>query len=310
MYSRPYQSALIVSYIEAIKKALKRLGVNSSGVRYGNTPYYFHDLILRIPETKPRRVLLSDVIRNDSQKLQAVDFIKRKAERGESIWPHLSRGWGRLKNLDKLYNNWEVYHLHLGEAIEKDGYVSRTQDVLLLRISTDAMHFIDVRGHGEEFPNLWYDVGIMNIVLKNWPDQLAKYKSLMTGHNVPESSADLIKQYRDGNFNTPLILSDGCAYVSPGMVSLEGLGSLSGLHYNYLIRTFGVVEQVWIEAPYELINFYFPWRVPPASLDLYVDPDWPICIKAKDSNRSLSITDVWRLANSVVDLRYKAHQYR
>lgn len=300
MYSRSYQSELVVSYIEVVKKALNRLGVSASGVRYGNIPYYFHDLILRIPAPKPRKVFLSEVIRNDPHKLQSVDFIKRKAERGESVWPHLSRGWGRLKNLDKLYNNWQVYHLHLGEDIETHGYVSRTQNVLLLMISTDAMHFIDVRGHGGEFPDLWYDVGIMNIVLESWPDQLAKYKSLMTGHNVSESSVELTKKYRDDNFNAPLILSDGCAYVNPGMVSLEGLGSLGGLHYNYLIRTFGVVEQIWKEAPYELSNFYFSCRVPPTSLDLYVDQDWPICIKAEGSNKSLSIAEVWGLANRVI----------
>ena len=301
MYSRPYQEELVVKYIEAIKKALKNLGVNFSGVRYGNIPYYYHDLILRIPTAKPRQVFLSDVIKGDPEKLQSVDFIKRKAEKGGDIWPHLSRGWGKLKNLDKLYNNWGVYHLHLGEDIEKHGYVSRTEGVLLLCISSEAMHFIDVRSHGEEFPDLWYDIGIMNIILKNWPEQLAGYRSLMTGHNISASSIKEVKRYRDENFNMPLILSDGNAYISPGMISLQGLSSKGALYYGDLLRTFGVVEQIWREAPSALINTYFPWRIPPAALNLFVDNVWPLVrIKAEGSNISLSSSDVWDLAREVL----------
>jgi hypothetical protein len=301
VYSRPYQAELVAKYIEAIKKTLKGWGVNFSGVRYGNIPYYFHDLILRIPTAKPRQVFLSDVIKSDPKKLQSIDFIKRKAEKGDDIWPHLSRGWGKLKNLDKLYNNWGVYHLHLGEDIEKHGYVSRTQKVLLLCISSDAMHFIDVRSHGEEFPNLWYDIGIMNIILENWPDQLAGYRSLMTGHNISASSIEEVRRYRDDNFNMPLILSDGNAYISPGMISLEGLSSKGAMYYGDLLRSFGVVEQIWHEAPHELINTYFPWRIPPTALNLYVDRVWPLVrIKAEDSDISMSASDVWNLARKVL----------
>lgn len=301
MYSRPYQAELVVKYIDVIKKTLNDWGVSFSGVRYGNIPYYFHDLILRIPTAKPRQVFLSDVIKNNPEKLESIDVLKRKAERGDDIWPHLSRGWGKLKNLDKLYNNWGIYHLHLGEDVEAHGYVTRTQNVLLLCISSDKMHFIDVRSHGEEFPDLWYDIGIMNIILKNWPEELAEYRSALTGHNISANSIEEVKRYRDDNFNMPLVLSDGNAYISPRTVSLEGLSSKGGMYYGDLLRAFAVVEQIWQEAPHELIKTYFAWRTPPTALNLYVDRVWPLVrIKAEGSNISMSAADVWSLAQKVL----------
>lgn len=301
MYSRPYQDELTVRYIEAIKGVLKRWGVDFSGVRYGNIPYYYHDLILRIPTAKPRQVFLSDVIKSDPEKLQSIDFIKRKAEKGGDIWPHLSRGWGRLKNLDKLYNHWGVYHLHLGEVVEKHGYVSRTEGVLLLCISSEDMHFIDVRSHGDGLTDLWYDIGIMNIILNNWPEKLAGNRSFMTGHNISASSIEEVKIYRDENLNVPFVLSDGNAYLGHGMISLQGVSSMGAMYYGDLIRVFGVVEQIWREAPSGLINTYFPWRTPPVALNLFVDNVWPLVrIKAEGSDISLSSSDVWGLSRKVL----------
>jgi hypothetical protein len=300
--NRSIQSELLQSYIYLIRNALRRWGLDLAKVSNGNTPYYFHDLMQRYPVVKPRRVLLSKEIEESSEKLELVNFLRRKVEAGGDIWPHLSRKWGELKNLDKLCSNWGVYHLHLGEYLEAHGYVSRTQKVLLLLINQDDMRFIDVCDHGKGFPDLWYDIEIMNIVLRNWPDQLASYKSSMTGHNVSLSTVDQVREYRKYNSNIPMLLEDGNVYLGPGFVSAQGLSSFGAMYHGETLRFFGVVDQIWREKPHELAKAYFPWRIPPENIKFYVDRVWPMVrVRAEGSDKYLDKFDAWNLAGRVLD---------
>lgn len=302
LYNRSVQSELLQSYIDLIRNTLRRWGVSLEEVSNGNTPYYFHDLMQRYPVVRPRRVFLSKEIEADSEKLELVGFLRRKIEDGGDIWPHLSRKWGELRNLDKLCNNWGVYHLHLGEDLEVHGYVSRTQKVLLLLINPDDVRFIDVRNHGKGFADLWYDIEIMNVVLRNWPDQLAGYKSLMAGHNLSLSTIDKIREYRKDNINIPMLLEDGNAYLGPGFVSAQGLSSFGSMYHGDTLRFFGVVDQIWREKPCELEKAYFPWRTPPNNIKFYVDRIWPMVrVRAEGSDIYLDKANAWRLASRVLD---------
>ena len=52
-----------------------------------------------------------------------------KLQNAEDIIPHLSRSVKDKQYNDALYNDWKIYHLHLGINIESDGYVERTKKI-------------------------------------------------------------------------------------------------------------------------------------------------------------------------------------
>lgn len=293
---------LVISYQALLKDILNKWGVDLEGVPDGNIPYYFHDLILRMPASKKRKVEISDVIKASPEKLSKIVHLVKKLEGGESVWPHLSRGWKRLRNIDGLYNGWNIYHLHVGGDIEADGYVSRSKEVLLLQISDDVARLIDVRDHGKGHSDLWYDANLMNIALRNWPEWLVSYRCNVAAHNVATSSVENIKSNRRIGVNSAILLSDGNLYLPPGVVSVEGISSYGAMLYTgTVLRAFGVVGQVWKEAPDKLHREFFLWRTHSYPLDLYVSGVWPnLNIMATGSDKYIPIFDAYRFAKRVL----------
>ena len=279
-----YSASLILSYQASLKKILHKWGQDYRKIPPGNLPYYFHDLVMRLPGSRSRRVHLSDTILESSEKIQTIQPIVRKLENGISIWPHLSRGWGKLKEIDQMYNAWKISHFHINTNIEKDGYVERSKEVLLAIIWQDQAFLIDVRDHGKSNPDLWYSIDLMEIVLRNWPEWMYQYRSNIKQSNT-DSSIATTKQFRQLSVNSSLSLSDGNIYMPPGIITAEGLSMFSSMIYNRIItHNFLLIQQAGIEAHDELLKYFFRHSTPPQKLDMYVDGIWPtLTVKAKGS---------------------------
>lgn len=90
-----------------------------------------------------------------------------KLQNAEDIIPHLSRSVKDKQYNDALYNDWEIYHLHLGINIESDGYVERTKNVLFVMKDNNNIYLIDILSHGNG--NLpWTKKSLLEIVDNNW----------------------------------------------------------------------------------------------------------------------------------------------
>ena len=80
----------------------------------------------RTIDTRKRQVMESKQLQVPPQLQAGYAEIKRKAEAGESLIPHQSRGLDDSETKDPLLNDWGVQHLHLGTRLLAHGYIERT----------------------------------------------------------------------------------------------------------------------------------------------------------------------------------------
>lgn len=172
---------------------------------------YFNTRRLRI-SIKPRRVNLSREIHVPSQHNEGFKLICESSKRGISLMPHQS---DRILNPalnDKLLNDWNIYHLHLGATpdLNKKGFMGRTSALLYLMISEEDVYCIDVMSHRD-----FSKQRLLSIVHNNWPHLLEGWKlnSVMAGQNI---SDDDLQKMRKINVNTSIKMDDGTLYYAPG----------------------------------------------------------------------------------------------
>lgn len=111
-----------------------------------------------------------------------------------------------------MLNDWGIRHFHLGLKLESDGFVERTGPVLFARVAEDKVYFIDVKEHGKGYRNVRTS---REIIHRNWPESLAKYKSgfIRMSHEYTEEEH---MELRAAGITVPLQMSDGTIYNPPG----------------------------------------------------------------------------------------------
>lgn len=86
----------------------------------------YFNLLNRLVESKPRKVLKSQCFYCPSRFRNALKTIEEKIEKGENITSYLSRRIRHLNIRDSLLDAWGIYHLHLGEKVRNNGFIERT----------------------------------------------------------------------------------------------------------------------------------------------------------------------------------------
>lgn len=105
---------------------------------------------------------------DDSNIPSQLNSLIYKLENSQDVIPNLSRSVQNKQYNDALYNDWKIYHLHLGTIIEADGFVERTKNVLFIMKEKDELYLIDILPHGRgELP--WTKKSLLEIVDNNWP---------------------------------------------------------------------------------------------------------------------------------------------
>lgn len=85
---------------------------------------------------------------NDNETIVGLKILIQKLQNSEKITPYLSRKINDKEYNDMLFNDWGIYHLHLGTSFESDGFVKRTKNVLFLTKNRNEIYLIDVLPHG------------------------------------------------------------------------------------------------------------------------------------------------------------------
>lgn len=129
----------------------------------------------------PRRVHLSRELLSSSKYAEhrpAIDAIVAKIATGEDLTAHLSKdigtvhvarakrpsGGGGRSDLDRLIAEWGIHHLHLSLAVQNNGFVTRTGDLLFAYFAADDAFLIGVFPHGS-----WARLQIAAVTVRNWP---------------------------------------------------------------------------------------------------------------------------------------------
>lgn len=211
-----------------------------------------------IKHQSPKKVFFSQELTLNPEYINMkaiIDLIKEKFERGEDIKPHLSRLIKNVfsdqnkplsKDKDLLVNDWGIYHLHLTDIIESDGFVERTDPLLFLKIVNNNVYFIDILEHGN-----WAAFHLVEVLQNNWPQVLEPFefkdiKGLSRYVNEKE-----YKQLRNAGVNT--IIKIGEKYYSVGLgTSTVGYDIQSSMRVNKFLKLLKNLRKFIEDKRYEL----------------------------------------------------------
>jgi hypothetical protein len=157
--------AIIVKYLHSF--GLKPVGSSTQEVlqSYFN---FKHKFI----QNRPRTVFMSQNLKEKAKKLNVekiLIIIEQKCIAGEDITSFLSKGIFRLDDHDHLLNDWKIHHLHLNlnKANPSDYFYGRSNYLLFVHVTNDAVYFIDIREHNENYVFAQRD--LLRIIRDCWP---------------------------------------------------------------------------------------------------------------------------------------------
>lgn len=174
---------------------------------------YWNAQVRRIP-LRPRTVHWSNELRARvptlSSALQAsLQDVEQGCRAGVDLTPRLSRKLTKRKFNDKMLHDWGIHHLHLGDDLDEDGFIERTDDVLFVLRRPDDIYFLDVRPHGE-----WADDAFVEIVHDNWPGVIKAHRlDGLSGHMLSKEERETL---RSKNMNAGVFTKDGTHYAALG----------------------------------------------------------------------------------------------
>ncbi len=198
---------------------------------------FYMNLNRRLIESKPRTILKSKEFNCPKGLENNLRDLENRIIKGEDLTPFLSRKLKKLDFPDATLNEWGIYHLHLG-GFKGPKRLSRGRNEILFTIfDENHFYFIQVLSHKD-----WTNKEIINIVHRNWPSLIARFKIRM---NSFEKTSDINRKlWRNGGINTPIIMDDGTTYFCPGggMVITQ-YSTIDKYYCNILIKNLKQVEK-------------------------------------------------------------------
>ncbi|WP_190945351.1 hypothetical protein [Paenibacillus sp. UASWS1643] len=161
--------------------------IEEKGLRYSRTTpkellviKYFTYLRKTGGTPHPRRVHRSNEFVCPSHLQNGLSQLIHCLENGTSISPYFSRAIDDISKIDRMFNDWGVLHLHLGDKPDQrdQRLIERTGPLLFLYLQKDDAYLINVYWHGD-----WTDRSILQTMYDNWPELIEPYilKSLKKG---------------------------------------------------------------------------------------------------------------------------------
>jgi hypothetical protein len=179
-----------------------------------------------------------------------LDWLREKSERGDDINPHCSKDLRKAGKFDPLLFDWGIHHFHLGKTLESNGFVARTELILLAMVKNDSIYCIATRPHGKTNPGVWVERDLLEIVHSNWPD-LITHRRLNVESVGPKITDEEYLDFRKNGLSTPVELQDGTVYLSPGGGYTSGRNSIDViLEYNQSVNGLEILKRkIELELP-------------------------------------------------------------
>lgn len=212
----------------------------------------------RFVAPRSRRVHSSNKLRSNpksAEHQQALEAIAIAVEAGDDITPHLSRRvraayqtasqrrkLHQREDRDLLIADWGVHHLHLSTAMDPDGFVARTEDLLFAAFMLDDAYFINVYSHGN-----WALSDVLKIIARNWPEAGIIQEIKGAIGLAQEFTDDDRLQLRNAGVAT-MIEIDGKVYAPPGQTT-AGTPLAATLRVNQLMHALAQWRQLLHEDP-------------------------------------------------------------
>lgn len=209
----------------------------------------YHNWMSRHVFATPRKVHPSAAYKGNpvtTQRKADLDALIAKIEKGEELKPHLStrvetvlelssKKLNRRRDLDLMLIEWEVYHLHVSQQLQPNGFVKRDDPLLFAVFHKADAYLLDVMTHKDfnrdhileimvrEFPG----AGLIH-ELRNGPGQ----KILGLAKNYTEEERNTL---RKAGINT-LVEIDRKVYKPAGGITGAGTSLRASMAADAVIR--------------------------------------------------------------------------
>jgi len=237
-------------------KELCNNGIKLEEKEKQNAVFYYFDFLGRKITIQKRKIHIPSNFKYPAELSIGWNNLKKRIELGEDINPYLSKG---LKNIDKLFNQWDVKHFHIGEKI-KNKFCERIGALIFAIVKEQDFYVIGLYQHGD-----WTKKYTIEQIHSHYPFLIEKYKVTSISNISGTSSQEEIDESRKCNINSPVKLSDGTVYLFCNT-------ALSGHNIK------------WIELQGHMIRFF-------ARLEKYISESINKNEKYKNSECHLKITN-------------------
>lgn len=221
--------------------------------------YRWMDYRLRHIPPQPREVHKSSRFPIDdlpSEIQEALSLIEEHFASGNDVNPYLSKGTinndvanpKRQNRTDGLWADWGIHHLHLTTEPLTEGqrFSKRSSWLLFVRVYDDAVAFIDVRNHDEEF--LWTQDELLTTFISSWPEQAKPFHITMMEIEPREQTPETLWMLRSAGVVVP-IEHDGNFYFGPGGGITTAATSMKVSAACMNVRTDARRIAAWLEMP-------------------------------------------------------------
>ena len=177
-------------------------------------------------EPRPRCVVKAEGFVCPPQYVLGMQLLEQAIRAGHSLEPHRSKAISSATWRDGLLDYWGIHHFHLGITPMEDGFIERTDELLVCLVDDTCAYFIKVASHSAA---PWAKKELVEIIHINWPDAISPYRLVgVTGVN-PEINNEDRKALRAANISSFLDMEDGTVYCEPEFGYTTG-----GLHIKDL----------------------------------------------------------------------------
>ncbi|WP_159820749.1 hypothetical protein [Colwellia sp. 20A7] len=191
--------------------------------------YWYERYKYRIIDSKKRKIVEAFEFSIPNKYQSAYELIKQDILDGQSLKKYQSKKLEIIGYNDDMLSHWGIQHLHLGLDVKPDGYIERTSDLLFVFFKETTAYIVGVYNHKS-----WCDIDIIESIHKNWPSNLAVYKS---NKIVQVQYKEQQKNLRSRNACCNVIVSDGTEYFPPGGgVKVDGVPLNIINDYNKVIE--------------------------------------------------------------------------
>lgn len=194
--------------------------------------YWYQRYKYRIIDSLTWELIEASDLSIPSNYLPAYELIKQDILNGESLKKYQSRKLKELDYDDDMLSHWGIQHLHLGLEVQSDGYIERTGDLLFVFFKEAKAYIVGVYNHTS-----WCDIDIIESIHKNWPSELAVFKSNSDALHLTQEHYT----HRSKNACCNIVVSDGTEYMAPGIgVTANGAPITAIFNSTNMINMFNI----------------------------------------------------------------------
>lgn len=161
---------LINDYEQLLEKHLIASGINYNKNDIINA--YFNTE-KKLIDSVPRKIYKSKEFvcpKGYEQKLQEIE---KKIIFGKNLVPFMSKNILKGNYDDLLLNDWNIYHFHLSDKMDKNEFVRRSDYELFAYFTLDSCYFIQIYPHKKK--SLYSTQEMVRILYNNWPELIEKH---------------------------------------------------------------------------------------------------------------------------------------